>query len=579
MALTDYSTSAASNLLLGSIPIGPGMVREKVNDAFQQLMADIAAKKYGISNIINVMDYGATGDGVADDWEACQRAVDAAQDTTSGGIVYFPPGKTFRLRGNTIIIWGSNVHIVGYGATLYKDNAGGSAGTYGDAITVIGQLNNTLYYSPKFGGNYVTPALYSGSNVTSKNVVIEGLRVTFGTHSTTSINGISGLNFDGLTVKNCTVTGATQTAFAFAADKADCLNLRLERCLADGAGTQGYRIIAISPSPGKFSGQMVNCKEKGTTGAISPFPEQNGLTASAFVRSSGSDVQFDFVIDSCDFSSPLHSLDGYKTLTVRNSALGYVMISNASPKCVNEFSGCRYNIFSTSSGSSNLTSQVFARNSYVGPAVLSFEDCTFLTPASSQYTFANYGFDLSIETTVGGPITYYHVAQTAYVPRLNLTGVDIDDPGSAAPTSSGVSNVFNQCIIKAPLGFIGTDKKTISVRDSHFVVDAGFSTYCITASSVASISTINNRIEYTNNAYSTILVNNPVYSTEQTNTYLYNAGADLSYDQIRLAAIPTAGYWQVGSRVINSAPTVGQPKAWVCTVAGAPGTWVSEGNL
>jgi hypothetical protein len=35
----------------------------------------------------------------------------------------------------------------------------------------------------------------------------------------------------------------------------------------------------------------------------------------------------------------------------------------------------------------------------------------------------------------------------------------------------------------------------------------------------------------------------------------------------------------IGDRVINTAPTVGQPIAWVCTVAGTPGTWVSEGNL
>jgi len=44
-------------------------------------------------------------------------------------------------------------------------------------------------------------------------------------------------------------------------------------------------------------------------------------------------------------------------------------------------------------------------------------------------------------------------------------------------------------------------------------------------------------------------------------------------------AIPTTLRWEVGDRVINSTPTVGQPKAWVCTVAGTPGTWVSEGNL
>lgn len=45
------------------------------------------------------------------------------------------------------------------------------------------------------------------------------------------------------------------------------------------------------------------------------------------------------------------------------------------------------------------------------------------------------------------------------------------------------------------------------------------------------------------------------------------------------SAAPTTLLWERGDRVINSAPTVGQPKSWVCTVAGTPGTWVSEGNL
>jgi len=42
---------------------------------------------------------------------------------------------------------------------------------------------------------------------------------------------------------------------------------------------------------------------------------------------------------------------------------------------------------------------------------------------------------------------------------------------------------------------------------------------------------------------------------------------------------PIGGTWKKGDRIINSNPTVGQPKAWACTVAGTPGTWVSEGNL
>jgi len=48
---------------------------------------------------------------------------------------------------------------------------------------------------------------------------------------------------------------------------------------------------------------------------------------------------------------------------------------------------------------------------------------------------------------------------------------------------------------------------------------------------------------------------------------------------ILAATAPTAGTWALGDRIINSTPAVAAPKAWVCTVAGTPGTWVSEGNL
>jgi hypothetical protein len=44
-------------------------------------------------------------------------------------------------------------------------------------------------------------------------------------------------------------------------------------------------------------------------------------------------------------------------------------------------------------------------------------------------------------------------------------------------------------------------------------------------------------------------------------------------------SVPTTGTWAVGERLFNSAPSAGQPKSWVCTVAGTPGTFVSEGNL
>lgn len=42
---------------------------------------------------------------------------------------------------------------------------------------------------------------------------------------------------------------------------------------------------------------------------------------------------------------------------------------------------------------------------------------------------------------------------------------------------------------------------------------------------------------------------------------------------------PAAGTWKLNDRVVRYPPAVGQPKGWVCTAAGTPGTWVSEGNL
>lgn len=47
----------------------------------------------------------------------------------------------------------------------------------------------------------------------------------------------------------------------------------------------------------------------------------------------------------------------------------------------------------------------------------------------------------------------------------------------------------------------------------------------------------------------------------------------------RSNAAPASGTWAVGDRTEQSVPVVGNPKGWRTTVAGTPGTHVSEGNL
>ena len=60
----------------------------------------------------------------------------------------------------------------------------------------------------------------------------------------------------------------------------------------------------------------------------------------------------------------------------------------------------------------------------------------------------------------------------------------------------------------------------------------------------------------------------------------YESRSDNVYSTTANSAPTSSSYvWFVGDRVINQPAVAGQPKAWTCTVAAAPGTWVSEGNL
>jgi hypothetical protein len=84
----------------------------------------------------------------------------------------------------------------------------------------------------------------------------------------------------------------------------------------------------------------------------------------------------------------------------------------------------------------------------------------------------------------------------------------------------------------------------------------------------------------------------PVANT--TNMFISNVNANFSgiaslpykmsilsngQKQVSATAAPTTSTWTVGDLCVNSTPAVGQPKGWACTVAGTPGTWVSQGNL
>jgi hypothetical protein len=91
--LTDYNPSAASNLILGSIAVAPGMARADVDNAIRQLMADLAPYSHGIVSNRTVKDAGALGDGTTDDSTDIQAEITSI--AANGGVLDYPKG-TFK---------------------------------------------------------------------------------------------------------------------------------------------------------------------------------------------------------------------------------------------------------------------------------------------------------------------------------------------------------------------------------------------------------------------------------------------------------------------------------------------------
>lgn len=123
------------------------------------------------SEFINVMGYGAKGDGVTDDKAAIQAALDAVKDI--GGIIYFPAG-TYLIKTNLLFysnqtLWFENGAVLKQGAAI--DNL--LMSYCGSTVTGYNGTHDCLIYGATFdGGTYTTNNTLVGI-VHSKNITFE----------------------------------------------------------------------------------------------------------------------------------------------------------------------------------------------------------------------------------------------------------------------------------------------------------------------------------------------------------------------------------------------------------------------
>jgi hypothetical protein len=125
--------------------------------------------------IFNVKDYGAIGDGVANDRMAVQNAINDAS-TVGGGIVYFPPGEYAIYKVNAAtptMLDVTNKH----GITFLGDGMASQvrmAGDQGDGLSILFLLRNSTH-AIQFRNLFMDAALASNTSEQNHLIQIQGL--------------------------------------------------------------------------------------------------------------------------------------------------------------------------------------------------------------------------------------------------------------------------------------------------------------------------------------------------------------------------------------------------------------------
>jgi len=489
-----------------------------------------------LQETISVKDFGAVGDGVADDTNAIQSAL--TYGGPAGKIIFFPAGKykitsglTYTPRGG-----GINMESVGYGVGIDADDYGIYAyGTGYTALTInpsrfnvlnicLGGLNNTLnglyLNNPQQSvAGKIQVSNFNGFGVKIDrcfDCLFEAIAIQYSGNTSQYAFSMN----DASETCNHTTINRLQTELCTAQViyiSPNSLSCFINNIHSEGAtGTAGYTTWVLGANRGRYDVVRLEATNPAVAnarivGATSTFA--NLLTEGAIVVTAET--------SSATLAISIETPEIQGTLQAVNGNTGLINLFGGR---INSFAGQAYlwNVFGT--------------------------EFTLLTIGNSSNN-PNYfrAFGARIGELVSGAANSAGTFNNCYINFV---------------TSFLVNGIYNDCIILS--------NATITASYAACV----FNNTTIDAS--MNISQIGGqRMSFVGQTY-------------VTGTLTLNAGSTSACvfgPEVRIAAQsglntpPNGSAWLVGDTTKNIAPAVGSPKGWICTVAGTPGTWTSTGNL
>lgn len=541
----------------------------------------------------NVLRYGATGNGVTDDTAAIQAAAGAASFSSAAGkYVYLPAVSASYLVSAQITI-PSGVTVYGDGAaSIVKCSNNAISVFFVDAGTKAVFRDFKIFYTSASATSFIGGiTLFQSDHCLVENMDFEamawtGVYLDSSSHCTICDNYIHG------------TIGTAQDSSDICIYRDSSYNfVSHNRCLG---GTGAWHGILIQ-DPSGATLPLRNIIHKNHIGAHSTYGIINYLVTNA---NNGTLIDGNLIEDIAGTTLGGASGAGVYVLGAGDVRIVNNLVKNACASTSSD-AGNPAGIAIAGANTAGILPCVVANNNVDmlkyygiqvsgGPAVI---NGNFVQAAGTGTSYGIYVVDSSnvvvSSNTVILPSTLARQAIFVQAVNIDLTNVVITSNivkggnSSSIATTGVAGHTVTACITGNNVSGGGSGNvglSMVSLLDSS--VTGNYSTAATAAIVVSGCTGVRgsgNIFRSAGFTFSTGGTNSGVLF-DQTNDFgtnvalISNGNAGINIE-FRANATPSGGNWQVGDSTEQSVPVVGNPKRWRCTVAGAPGTWVSEGNL